>query len=504
MTPILRVDKLGTFIEYRRRAGSGKGLKMLDLTVCGGLVVGPDTVSHQDIAVREGKIVALARPGELPGDGAEVVDASGKVVVPGGVEPHTHLAQRIVMRTEGEMYTLGPEEDTLGMAFGGVTTHIDFCSIYPDIQPQDGIEQRMLRWKGQSYIDYAFHVSFMGATPIEFFDQVPELVQAGFPSFKVFTCNSLPLRPPRRPSKIDFGRIGLLMEKAALNDGIVVVHGEDDDLVQFNYELFTRDGRTAGTNLHLVHSKLSEQLSFERTIQLARATGAAIYFVHTSAGEGVAAITRARSAGQPVYGETLHQYLCHTAADYAAPQGFRFHTYPSIKTQVDQDALWEGILTCGLSTIATDEFPTSLDVKLMGSSIDDVTGGNLGAEARMGIAYTEGVTKRGMSLRRFVDVTSANAAKIFGIYPRKGALAVGSDADLALMDLSQSGRRLEKTDFHVGDYSPWEGWEVTAWPCTTILRGRVITRNGKLVGKVCDGEFLPRKIDPELLRRPMV
>src|ERR1700716_1749667 len=386
---------------------------MLDLLVRGGLVVGPEAVRNWDIGVREGTIVSVLPPDAPAVEAHQVIDAHGLLVVPGGIEPHAHLAHYISMRTESEMYTLGPEEDTVGMAFGGVTTHIDFCQIYPGMTAEQGIQQRMDRWQGKSLIDYAFHVNFMGATAIGALDQIPELIQAGFPSFKVFTCNVLPPRPPRRSYKLDFGRIGRLMERVAARNGIVVVHAEDDDLVQFNYELFTQDHRTAGTNLHLVHSKLSEHLSFARTLLLAEAKGAAVYFVHTSAREGVSAIEQARAAGQPVYGETLHQYLCHTADEYAEPGGFRFHTYPSVKLQEDQDALWRGLLTGVLSTVATDEFPTTREVKLRGSTIEDVTGGNLGAEARMGIVYTEGVTKRGLSLRQFVDGTSTNAARIF-------------------------------------------------------------------------------------------
>jgi dihydropyrimidinase len=474
---------------------------MLDLLVKGGLVVGPDAIGNWDIGVLDGKIVTLSLTGSATPDARQVIDAGGLLVVPGGIEPHAHLAHYISMRTESEMYTLGPEEDTVGMAFGGVTTHIDFCQVYPGTTAQQALEQRMGRWRGQSLIDYAFHVNFMGATPIDAFDQVPELIQAGFASFKVFTCNVLPPVPPRRSYRMDFGRIGLLMDKVAASNGIVVVHGEDDDIVQFNYEQFNRQGRTAGTNLHLVHSKLSEHLSFARTIQLARAKGAALYFVHTSAREGVDLIQQARATGQAVYGETLHQYLCHTADEYAQAGGFRFHTYPSVKLQEDQDALWQGLLCGSLSTVGTDEFPTSHAVKMMGNTIEDVTGGNLGAEARMGIVYTEGVSKRGMSLRQFVDVTSSNAARILGLYPRKGVLAVGSDADIVLMDARQT-RRLSMADFHVADYSPWEGWEVTAWPTVTILRGRPITMNGNLLGQPGDGEFVPRKIDSSMLERP--
>lgn len=461
-----------------------------------------DDVATLDIGIRDEKIVWLGLPGDSP-EAERTVDASQRLVVPGGIEPHAHLAHYISMRTESEMYTLGPEEDTVGMAFGGVTTHLDFCQVYPGSTAQQALDQRMARWNGQSVIDYAFHLNFMGATPIEAFDQVPELVESGFASFKVFTCNVLPPRPPRRSYRMDFGRIGHLMEKVAASGGIMVVHAEDDDLVQFNYELFTRDARAHGSNLHLVHSKLSEQLSFTRTLQLAKARGAGVYFVHTSAQEGVEAIRSARSHGQPVYGETLHQYLCHTADEYAQPGGFAFHTYPSVKLAEDQRALWDGLLDGTLSTVGTDEFPTSRDVKFMGSSIDDVTGGNLGAEARMGIVYSEGVSKRGMSLRRYVDVTSTNAARILGLFPRKGAIQIGSDADLALLDTSLH-RALGPSDFHVADYSPWEGWQVTAWPTTTILRGRVIVDQGQLLGRPGEGQWLPRKIAAEVLARPVL
>jgi dihydropyrimidinase len=473
---------------------------MLDLLVRGGDVVGADAIGQWDIGVLDGKIVSLTLGGTASPEAARAIDASGLLVVPGGVEPHAHLAHYISMRTESEMYTLGPEEDSVGMIFGGVTTHIDFCQIPPGTTAEQGIQRRMERWKGKSLTDYAFHVNFLGATPIRAFEQVPELIQAGFPSFKVFTCNVLPPVPPRRAYRMDFGRIGRLMEKVAANAGIVVVHAEDDDLVQFNYEAFSEEGRTHGKHLHLVHSKLSEELSFARTILLGRATGAAIYFVHTSASEGAAAVERARGRGQVVYGETLHQYLCHTAAEYAEPDGFQFHTYPSVKLQGDQDALWRGLLSGSLSTVATDEFPTSREVKLKGSTIEDVTGGNLGAEARMGIVYSEGVSKRGMSLRQFVDVTSTNAARIFGLYPRKGVIAVGSDADLTLLE-TQQRRRLTRADFHVADYSPWEGWEITAWPKTTILRGKLMAHNGELLGGPGDGQWLSRKIADDVLHQ---
>ncbi len=230
----------------------------------------------------------------------------------------------------------------------------------------------------------------------------------------------LPPHPKRAGNRIDFGRIHHAMEKVAAHGGIMVVHGEDEDLVQFNYERFREEGRMDGSNLHLVHTKLSELLAFRRTIALARASGAAVYFVHTSAREGVEAIVEARGLGLPIYGETLHQYACFNAEYYKTPRGFCSHTYPSLKFPEDQAALWDGLVKDGLSTLATDEYPTSLALKLRGRTIEDVTGGNTGAEARIGIAYSEGVVKRGMSLPRFADITATNAARILGLYPAEG------------------------------------------------------------------------------------
>ena len=472
---------------------------MLDLVIKGGQVVTPQGAGFWDIGVQGEQIVAVALPGTLPEPG-RTIDATGRIVIPGGVEPHTHLAHFISMQPEKNEHTLGPEEDTLGMVFGGTTTHVDFCFVRPGISVQQAIEQRVSRWKGNSYADYSFHVALQGALPIPVFDQLQDSIAEGFPSFKVFTVNVLPPHPKRHPYRLDFGRIKLAMEKVAKHDGIMVVHAEDEDLVQFNYEKFREEKRTEGWLLPEVHTKLSEKLAFRRTITLAEATGAGVYFVHTSAKEGVEAVQEARARNLPIYAETLHHYACFTADDYRTPRGFCYHTYPSLKFGEDQTALWDGLVRDGISTTATDEFPTSLELKLRGQDLENVTGGNLGAEARVGIVWSEGVQKRGMSLERFVDVTSANAAKILGMYPKKGALAPGSDADIVLIDPAIR-KTLATSDFHVSDYSPWEGWNIQGWPVTTILRGKVVVADGKLYGSTSDGRLISRKIDPRVLRR---
>jgi len=475
-------------------------MPMLDLIIRGGRVVTPFGVGDWDIGVQGERIAVLAAPGAL--EAGRIIDATGKVVVPGGIDPHTHLAHAIMSHPDEPGLTLGPEEDTRGMLFGGTTTHIDFAFVRPGGDIQSALEQRSARWKGNSFTDYSFHVVLAGALELKVFDAIPEAIKAGFTSFKVFTTNILPPHPKRSGNRIDFGRIQHAMERIAAAGGIMTVHGEDEDIVQFNYEKHRAEGRMDGANLHLVHNKLSELLAFRRTIALARHTGCAIYFVHTSAREGVEAIREARGAGQPVYGETLHQYACFNAEYYKTPRGFCSHTYPSLKFPEDQKALWDGLVHGGLSTLATDEYPTSLELKLRGKTIEDVTGGNVGAEARLGIGFTEGVGKRGMTLERFADITATNAAKIFGLYPRKGVIAPGSDADFALIDPAIR-KTLAKEDFHVTDYSPWEGWPVMGWPVVTILRGQVIADHGKLVGSAADGRLVTRKIDSQVLQRPV-
>src|SRR5262247_4053611 len=250
---------------------------MLDLVIRGGDVVTPQGVGRWDVAIEGERIVALGLP-EQGLQAGRIIDATGKIVVPGGIEPHTHLAHFISMQPEENLHTLGPEEDTRGMVFGGTTTHVDFCFVRPGSDVQQVIEKRAARWQGQSYTDYSFHVALQGHLEIELFDQIAEAIQAGFPSFKVFTVNVLPPHPKRHPYRLDFGRIQLAMERVARHGGIMAVHAEDEDVVQFNYEKFREEMRTEGWLLPEVHNKLSELLAFTRTIQLARHTGAGVYF----------------------------------------------------------------------------------------------------------------------------------------------------------------------------------------------------------------------------------
>src|SRR5438876_10506131 len=253
-----------------------------------------------------------------------------------------------------------------------------------------------------------------------------------------------------------------------------------------------------------VHNTLSEDLSFNPVIRLAEnVEGAALYMVHVSAATGVAAIAASRARGYPMYGETLHQYLLYTAEDYKRPGGQMVHTYPSLKFAEDQKALWAATRHGAIQAIATDEVCCPLKIKLQGSRIDDTTGGNSGVEPRLSLMYTHMVTKRGYSLNDFVGLVSTNAAKIMGLYPRKGALAVGSDADIVLLD-PRGRKTVRAAELHEADYTPWEGRDLAAWPSLTMLRGKIVVDNGAFMGDLKDGQFLLRKVAEEIRSRPAV
>jgi dihydropyrimidinase len=267
------------------------------------------------------------------------------------------------------------------------------------------------------------------------------------------------------------------------------------------YEKLIAAGRVGFENMPEVHSALSEDLAFRHIIRLAEnVEGAALYMMHVSAGTGVAAIRESRARGYPIYGETLHQYMLYNASDYLRPNGQIYHTYPSLKTEADQQALWRGTVDGEISTIATDGICTSLCTKVHGKRIDDTTGGNAGVEPRLSVMYTEMVVKRGYSLETFVNHVSTSAAHIMGLYPRKGVIAAGSDADLVIFDPAIR-RKVRVEDLHETDYSPWAGHDIAGWPETTILRGKIVVDRGEFLG-AARGTRIPRKIADAIRSRP--
>jgi len=469
---------------------------VFDLLIRGDCVVTPHGVGAHDIAVQGEKIVAVAAADTFDAASARrLIDVRGKIVMPGGIDPHIHCSWSLAYLDGTAFLSDPPLVVSKAALYGGTTTLLDFARWNHGETVQATIEKRDADWAGKCYCDYAYHILIKGSLPPAIFDELGEAIRAGYPTIKIFTTNS---RPGRQGFMVDFGDIWETFQVAARRGGLCVMHGEDNDIVMHMYEKLIREGRVGFEHMSEVHNALSENLSFRRIIHTAEdIPGAAIYFMHVSAATGVQAIREARARGLPVYGETLHQYLMYTEEDYRRPNGQIYHTYPSLKSRADQAALWSGAEEGVIHTVGTDEICCKLAVKVQGNRIDNTTGGNAGVEPRLAVMYTEMVGRRGYSLRRFVDLTSTNAAKIMGLYPRKGALAPGSDADIAILDPLQR-RVVTKTMLHETDYSPWEGHEVYAWPAMTILRGRVKVEDGRFLGEPRDGQYLLRKIPEEI------
>ena len=466
------------------------------IVIKSGQVVTPAGVGEYDVWIDGETIAAVSAPGALDVPGARVIDAAGKIVVPGGIEPHAHIGgPRQPERS-------GAEPVSLAAIWGGTTTVLDFATQIPGNDLHHALDEAAERWDGAAYTDYSYHPIFTNGADRASINQIAELVEDGFPSFKVFTTSIRPPSPQMQDNKTDFGRLTDIMRNVADAGGILLVHSEDDDMVHYNYQNAREDGLTDWWNMHCIHSNLSEDVSFRRVIRLASKTGCAIYFVHISAREGVEAVGRARARGMPIYGETLHNYACFNAENYREDDGMKYHTYPSLKSEDDRAELWRGLLDGRVSTVATDLVSTTWEEKTRFKTVADVTGGHNGIETRMGIAYTVGVAELGMSLERYVDITSANAAKIFGMYPQKGAIAPGSDADVCILDPTFD-RPLTLDDLHLEDYSIWEGWHVRAWPRTVILRGKVVIDDRRLTGSPSDGRLLKRSVSSEITRKPV-
>lgn len=472
---------------------------MFDLILRNGTVVTPHGTSRQDVAISGEKISAVTSPDAIDSTQTKrSIDVNGKIVMPGGIDPHVHCKWIMPMPDGTFGFTEGPEIVSKAALFGGTTTLIDFAARLEDIPFSEVIEKRDQDWVGNCYCDYSYHLMLLGDVEPPVLSELESLIGDGYPTIKIFTTNITPSRSGRM---VHFGDIWEVFKVITRAGGLGVIHAEDNDLVMHMYEKLIREGRVSFHNLAEVHSALSEDLSFRRVIRLAEAENTPLYMMHVSAGTGVRAIREARAKGQAIYGETLHQYMLFTSEDYKRPNGQIYHTYPSLKSPEDQAELWAGTLDGSINAVATDELCCTLQLKTVGNRIDDTTGGNAGVEPRLGVMYQEMVTERGYSLEQFVDLCSSNAAKIMGLYPRKGAIAAGSDADIAVLDPTIK-RKVRLEDLHESDYSPWEGHEITAWPVMTLLRGKIMVENGKFMGDPKDGKYLKRAIPKSITTGP--
>jgi len=404
-----------------------------------------------------------------------------------------------------ERYTSeSPQDATRAAAFGGVTTIVDFVMPTPrpfelDGRTVDGktattlelAERRRTHFRDHAHVDYTLHCIVSGERVGEAIAELGELVSDGIASVKVFTVNE--------PWRVRTGDLWDLFRAVARRGGMMAVHAEDHDLVEHMRARLADEGRDEAPNMPLVHSKLSEELAFRHVLRLAERAEVAVYMLHVSAIEGLTAIAESRSRDLPVYGETLHNYMEFNCGHYSLPEGTAAHTYPSLKYEADRLALVGAMLDGVLSTTATDHIATSRAVKLSGGTVTTVCGGHNGIETRLPVTFTRLVQERGMSLERFAEVSATNAARILGLYPRKGAIQVGSDADLVVWDPEKRVTITVDGLHGDADYSIWDGFECRGYPVTTILRGKVIVDDGALLGAPTDGAWVPQHVARDVL-----
>ena len=480
---------------------------MIDLLIRGGHVVTPTDEGVLDVGVEGERIAFVAASGAVEVEAGRTIDATGLLVLPGGVEPHAHIHEPMHRGwTHGEeVWLQSPEGATRAALHGGTTTVVSFAFMDVHVEQREfdanlAVQHRTAIFAERSHADFAFHPVFTGTPSDATLASIEDAVADGTATFKFFTTD---LTTTQSGIRLDHGSARELLAECARLGAMAMVHAEDDDLIKHMEAKLRREGRTELRNAHLVHTNVGEEIAVRTVARLADEVGAALYVAHVCGEPALHAIAELRAAGQPVYGEVLHNCLCFSLDDYAKPDGAKYHIGMGLRPREDCEALWGGLADGRLSTLATDEYTTSYAVKMAGTDIESTPGGHVGIETRGLIAFSEGVGKRGFSLRRFVEVYATNPARVTGLYPRKGVIAPGSDADLVIWDPDVERTITIDELHHDGDYSPWEAWHVIGWPLMTILRGRVVVEDGKLHAEPGDGQFVPRKVDREVLERPL-
>ena len=458
---------------------------MLDLAVTGGTVVTGTSTGRADIGVRDGRVAVLAEPGYLPEGAQQSLDATGMYVLPGGIDAHVHfnIAVTDAMRAQTA------EAGSRASAFGGTTTFIDFAFQSGDDSPVEAVAKKQFELAAQRpHVDYALHLMVTGAISQRVVDELPDVLTGGVTSLKMFTTFSAGSASGNLFS--DDGRIYSVMDRTARTGGVVMVHCEDDCIIDYNVRTLYAAGRQDGRNIHLARPPLAEEAAIRRMITLAHRSECPLYVVHVSSRWGVEAIHEARSRRLPVYGEVLHNYLAFTNENYAADDGLLYHNYPPLKSRDDQAALWAAIESGDLDAVASDDFTIPRSAKLSGPFVDNVPGGHNGIETRMDVVFSEGVTTGRLPIQRYAQVTSEAPARLFGLYPRKGTIAIGSDADFAVIDPNAT-ETLRLDELHSScDYSLWDGWQLRGKVRATVAHGSVLTHDGEWVGPVGQGRFI--------------
>lgn len=463
-----------------------------DLVVRGGTIATAADVVRADLGVSGGRIVAIA---DRLANGGRSIDATGRLVLPGGIDAHCHLDQPQApgLASAGAVMADGFRSGSISAAFGGTTTIVPFCVQHRGESLLAAVADYHRRADGQAVIDYSFHLIVSDPTPAVLGQELPALVRRGHTSLKVYmTYEAMRLTDRQLLDVFSTAR-----EERAL----VMIHAENHDILTWMAEKLEALGRTAPKEHAASRPLPVEREATHRAVTLTEVAGVPLVIVHISGGEPLEEIRRARARGLTVIAETCPHYLLLTAdhLDLPGMEGAKTMCSPPLRDADAQASLWRGIEDGTIDVFNSDHAPYRFDGegKLRAgrsAPFRKVANGMPGLETRMPVLFSEGVAKGRIDLQRFVALTATNNAKLYGLHPRKGTIAVGADADLVIWDPEK--RVIIRNDdlHHNVDYTPFEGMEVQGWPETVLSRGEVIVDAGALRAAPGRGRFLERSV----------
>ncbi|TRL34884.1 dihydropyrimidinase [Rhizobium straminoryzae] len=439
-----------------------------------------------DIGIRDGRIVALASGLE---DATDIIDAAGLFVLPGGIDSHVHLAQ-----PSGEGIVMADDFDTgtRSAAIGGNSTVLAFCMQEKGQTLREALKAYHRKAEDRCHVDVAFHLVITDPTPDVLGQELPALVEDGYTSLKVFmTYEGLRLRDDEILATLDAAR---------RTGALVMVHCENEDAIRYLIGRHEEEGKLAPRYHATTRPIPAEREATHRALSLAEIVDVPIVIVHVSNREAMEEIRRARQRGQKIAGETCPQYLMLTADDLDrdALEGAKYVCSPPPRDKASQQACWEGLEQDVFDLFSSDHCPFRYDDaegKLNEKGKRHfrwIPNGIPGVATRLPILFSEGVMKGRITLNQFVAQTSTNHAKLYGLYPRKGTIAVGADADITLWDPDKRVRITNDLLAHGADYTPYEGLEVRGWPVRLLVRGRTVMASGAMVAEGTTGIYLPR------------
>ena len=435
-----------------------------------------------DVLIENEKISVIGTRLEMEAD--QVIDATGKLLIPGGIDPHTHMELPFGGTFASDDFRTG----TIAAAHGGTTTIIDFAVQSHGEALTQAVDNWHKKAEGKTAIDYGFHL-ITTDLPDERVPEMKALIDEGITSFKLFMAY---------PGVFlsDDATIYRAMKAAGKEGGLICMHAENGIVINEIIKSALAEGKTAPKYHALTRPTKAEAEGVHRAIAIAEMAEAPVYIVHLSCSDALEEVREARDLGLPAYAETCPQYLFldYTRYEQEGFEGAKYVMTPPLREKWNQDKLWAGLRTDDLQVISTDHCPFCFkEQKELGR--DDFTkipNGGPGVEHRMSLIYNGGVVGNRISLNRFVELTSTAAAKIFGLFPRKGTIAVGSDADIVIFDPNEE-MTISAAAHHMNvDYSCYEGMTVRGVTKTVLSRGRVVIEDGKYVGKAGDGGFLKR------------